>query len=280
MAALPAWDEGTEYSYADAFKQFVLEDPEVVAFARQGIKSAPEYEAVFCKGRCTPYGAAEWPVDSERWATIGFVHPDPKQRSDFDCFAEPAPIEIALAAEALLRRYRALIGMLRQGKRDAYGVAESTGLVERIPRSIWQHEDFHISAQGDVFQTNHKCEDYPFDSLIRRWSAIELRAPGTARTTTTSTFHVQPTTFEGGPSFTSNYEISVPPHRKLRRRKTPKADLVAAALEAEGLTVRPVGLTYKEIAARIRPRLSGVNMTDEALAKTIGRYFNKKPSAR
>src|SRR5262249_21223636 len=148
------------------------------------------------------------------------------------CFAEPVPTEIALAAEALLRRYRALIGMLREGKLHAYGIAESTGLIERIPRSIWQHEDFHISAQGDVFQTNHQCEDYPFDSLFRRWSAVELRARGTPRAITTSTFHVQPTTFEDGPSSTSNYEIAVPPHRRLRRRKTPKADLVATALEA------------------------------------------------
>jgi len=171
MAALTAWNEGAECSLADAFKVFVLENPEVVALARQGIKSAPEYEAVFCKGRCTLYGVAEWPVDTERWAAIGFVHPDPEQRSDFDCFAEPVPTEIALAAEALLRRYRALIGMLREGKLHAYGIAESTGLIERIPRSIWQHEDFHISAQGDVFQTNHQCEDYPFDSLFRRWSA-------------------------------------------------------------------------------------------------------------
>ena len=108
---------------------------------------------------------------------------------------------------------------------------------------------------------------------------VELRARGTPRAITTSTFHVQPTTFEDGPSSTSNYEIAVPPHRRLRRRKTPKADLVATALEAEGLTERPAGLTYKEIAARIRPRLSGMNMTDEALAKAIDRYFNKKPSA-
>lgn len=280
MAVLPAWHERAVCSYADAFREFVLEDPEVVAFASEGIKSAPEYETVFCKGRCTPYGTAEWPVDTERWTTIGFVHPDLKKRSVFSR-GEPAPVEIALAAEALLRKYDALIGTLRQGEHEAYGVAELTGMVERIPRSIWQHEDFHISAQGDVFQENHRPENPPFDFRVRRWSAIELRRSGGSRAATTSSaFHVQPTTFEGGPSSTSNCEISVPPHRKLRRRKTPKADLVAAALEAEGLTERPVGLTYKEIAARIQPRTSGVKITDQALAKAIDRYFNKKPSAR
>jgi hypothetical protein len=274
MAAPLAWNKRAVCSYADAFKEFGLEDPEVVGFASRGIKSAPEYEAVFRNGRCTPHGIAEWPVDSERWATIGFVHPDPERRSAFGWLAEPAPVEIVSAAEALLRKYCDLMGMLRQGEREAYGVAESTGLVERIPQSIWRHRDFYISAQGDVFQTNHQCENPPFDLLVKRWSAVELRTPTDGRATA-STFHVQPTTFDETPSSTNNYGVSSSIHRATRERRAPKRQAVARALIAEGIVQRPVGLTDKEIAVKIRGRVSDLNMTNQALEKAIARHFMK-----
>lgn len=276
MAVLPSWHERAVCSYADAFKEFVLEDPEVVAYAREGIKIAPEYEAVFIKGRCTPHGVAEWPVDSDRWTTIGFVHPDPEKRSVF-CLAEPSPIEIALGAEALLGKYRALIGMLRRGELEAHGVAKSNGQVERIPQSIWQHEDFHISAQGDVFQINHQSENPPFDFLVRRWSAVELRRPVTARAGSTSTFHVQPTTFGEGPSSTSDYDASRLLHRALTERMPRKALAIGRALKAEGLLERPADLTDKEIAAKIALRVAGLNISPDALAKAVGRHYKKRP---
>jgi len=255
-----------QHSLADAFKRFVIEDPEVAAIAREGMKLAPKFEAVFRRGRCFVSGVAEWPVDSERWSIT--------------CYDRRDPIEIAVASETLVRRYRALVGVLRQGDLEAYGLAGVDGRFEGIPRSIWGHEDFYISVQGDVLHINVQCENLPFDFLTRRWVAVELRAPNTVQPRNADLFHVKPTTSVHIRSNTGKCDASASLRRSSKVRRSPKADAVAAALERKGITQRPAGLTDKEIAKKIAPELSDQHMSPDALSKAVGRHFNKhKPLA-
>jgi hypothetical protein len=261
------------YALADAFRKFVLEDPEVSAFAREGINVAPEFEAIFVKGRCFVHGVAEWPVDPDRWKTIGYIHPDPQKRSVFDELSDPDPIEIAIAAEALLQRYRALTTMLRRCVLEAHGVGEKSGQVERVPGSIWAHEDFQINSQGDIFQDNPESKGR-FDRLNRRWAAVELRAPGPI-SAVTPVFHVKPHIRDDSRPPTSAHDVSTSAGKRSKRKRSPKADVVAAALDREGIVDRPAGLTNKEIAAKIAIHVSGQHMSGEALAKAVARHFKR-----
>jgi hypothetical protein len=256
---------------AEVLKRFVFSDPEVTAWADEGIKSAPEFERVFREGRCFVHGVPEWPVNPERWVTIGYVHPDPDKRSVYDRWDERSPIEIVDAAEALLHRYRALTRMLCAGEILAFGLTEGSGSVERIPTSVWSHEDFHINVLGDVLQDNQNCTNPRIDGLIRRWAAVELRA---GEVKAAQAFHVNSTSHDGiRPSATKEREainLDQP-----RSRRTPRADAVGLAMKRARLMKRPAGLTNKEIAAKIAPFMIDTRMSPEALAKAVGRYFKK-----
>lgn len=253
-------------SLKDAFRKFVLDGQEVLV--RDALKAAPEFESVFRQGRCTIHGIAEWPVISDDLLMIGYVHPNSEKQSVFAQIRAPDPIEVAKAAEGLLRRHAALMRTFREGELETFGVAQSTGLIELIPRSIWAHDDFYFSVQGDVFQRSEGA-DHPF-GLVRRWAALELRAPNGKKMA--STFHVEPTTFHEERSCNTDYDVRALAFDKSSRRKAPKRNAVAAALAAEGIGERG-GRTLKEIVKTIRLRLPGTSNGDEALAKTIARLL-------
>jgi len=163
------------YPLAEAFKKFVLEDPEVAALAKEAVRLSPAFEHVFMQGRCHVQGVGEWPVSFERWITIGTVHPDPDKRSKFDIPRKPDPLEVVIAAEALTHRYRALISMLRRGELQGHGLPATPGHPDVILRSIWSHEEFYFDAtSGDVLQDNPESRDR-YDRLIRRWIAVVLQ---------------------------------------------------------------------------------------------------------
>jgi hypothetical protein len=244
----------------DVFRKLVLEDPEVSAHAREGVRLAPDFERVFFAGQCFPNGVKEWPVNSTRWTTIGYVHPDPEKRDEFYDIGPVSPIEIVNAAEALLHRYRSLIGMLSSGEIRAIGLSESSGAVERIPSAVWSHENFHINDRGDVLQDNDKCEG-TYDRLIRRWVAVELQM------TEPMPFHVNPIAYDETPSVPIGAAI------KTRGRRSPRAEAVADALKRAGFQKRPSGLTNKQIGLKILPLLADDHLSPEALSKAIARHF-------
>ncbi len=160
---------------SDAFKKFILEDPEVAALAAVAVRLSPEFERVFIRGRCHVHGVEEWPVAYERWCTIGTVHPDPAKRSKFDVPRNPDPIEVIIAADALTHRYRTLISMLRRGELQGYGLAVSPAHPCEILHSIWSHEEFHLdAASGDVLQVNPKSRGR-HDYLTKRWIGVVLQ---------------------------------------------------------------------------------------------------------
>jgi hypothetical protein len=162
-------------SLSDTFKKFVLEDPEVAALAKRAVALCPEFERVFLYGHCYVHGIKEWPVTFERRGLIGVVHPDPKRRWEFGVSRKPDPVEVAIAADALLHRYGVLIGLLRRGELEGQGLPAISGDSGMILQSIWSHRDFHINVDGDVFQINKESENPPLDLYTRRWIGVVLR---------------------------------------------------------------------------------------------------------
>jgi hypothetical protein len=168
---------------SNTFKQLVLEDPEVAALAKRAISLSPEFERAFVYGHCYVHGIKEWPVAFEGRGLIGAVHPDPDKRGPFGGGSQKSdPIEVVIAADALLHRYSALIGMLRRGELEAQGLPVTSRDSGKILHSIWSHRDFHINVDGDVFQINQESENPPHDLFKRRWIGVVLqrRSPATA----------------------------------------------------------------------------------------------------
>jgi hypothetical protein len=121
------------------------------------------------------HGIKEWPVAFERPGLIGVVHPDPKRRWEFGVPRKSDPVEVAIAADALLHRYGGLIGLLRRGELEGQGLPAISGDSGMILQSVWSHRDFHINVDGDVFQINKESENPPLDLYTRRWIGVVLR---------------------------------------------------------------------------------------------------------
>ena len=269
------------YSLSEAFRTFVLEDPEVTAFATEGMKTAPQFEVVFKRGHCFVHGVAEWPVDSHRWAIIGYQHPDPEKRSFFDGGRDADPIEIVIAAEALIQRYRALIDMLRRHELEAQGMRAKSGVQERLRASIWRHEDFYMSAQGDVFQANEECEDPPRDWLKRCWLAVDLELGPRGRQVSTFSMkpigHDRPRADMMANPVASPLRETIPKKNQARR---PVTEPLVAALKKRRLDKSPGHRTYKQVVAEISDLMPVPPKTEQevqALTKAVARYYHARP---
>lgn len=164
-------------SLAEAFQEFVLDDPEVAALSREAVRLSPEFEAVIVRKRCQVHGIEEWPLAFEQSVMVSTVHPDPAKRSLYDGPGEPDPLEVVNAAEALKHRYRALISILRRGELEGLGLPATSGYPDVILRSIWSRREFSLDAtNGDVVQDNPESTGH-YDRLIRRWIGVMLRKP-------------------------------------------------------------------------------------------------------
>jgi hypothetical protein len=164
-------------SLSEVFRTFILGDAEVAALATEAVRLSPDFERVFVQGRCHVHGFEEWPLAFDRWSMICPVHPDPEKRSVYDAPRTPDPLEVVIAAEALIHRYRILISMLRRGELNGQGLPTAPGHPDMILRSIWSHDDFHLNAtSGDVLQDNPESENR-WDRLTRRWIGVVLQKP-------------------------------------------------------------------------------------------------------
>jgi hypothetical protein len=161
----------------EAFRKFVLGDPEVAQLGREAVRLSPKFATVFLEGTCLIHGVEEWPLAFERWITKTTIHPDPAKRAKFDPRGDPDPIEVVIAAEARLHRYCSLISLLRSGELEATGAPAIAGAVEPIPRAVWSHRDFHFEpSTGDVLQTNPEPKNN-YDWHIKRWVGVVLQKP-------------------------------------------------------------------------------------------------------
>ena len=161
----------------EAFRKFVLGDPEVAQLGREAVRLSPKFATVFLEGRCLVRGVEEWPLAFERWTTNTIIHPDPAKWSKFEPRGDPDPIEVIIAAEARVHRYCSLIILLRAGELEAVGAPGIAGAIEPIPRAVWSHRDFDFEpSTGDILQTNRQSNN-KYDRHIRRWVGVVLRRP-------------------------------------------------------------------------------------------------------
>jgi hypothetical protein len=162
-------------SLAEAFQEFLLDDPEVAALGRDAVRLLPEFEAVIVRGRCQVHGFEEWPLAYEQSVMVSTVHPDPAKRSIYDGPGEPDPIEVVTAAEALKHRYRAFISILRRGELEASGIPATSGHPDVILRSVWSSPEFSLVARnGSVAQDNPQSTGR-YDRLTSRWICVLLQ---------------------------------------------------------------------------------------------------------
>ena len=199
----------------EAFRSFVLGDPEVAQLGKEAVRMAPKFSNMFRQGSFGPYDHPRWPLAFERWTIRTTIHPDPAKRSVFDR-PEPDPLEAVIAAEAWTHRYCALITSLRTGEVQARGIAGITGPSDLIPRSIWSHEDFEFdSSTANILQDNPHSTDR-YDAYVKRWIGVALENPERvargvpANLAGAGMSFAKPTEFEGSPSATAQTDRRVP----------------------------------------------------------------------
>lgn len=164
---------------AEAFRRFILKDPEVEALAAVALPIAPTWKPLFGTGQSSAAVGGDWPVDLDRWSFAKHVHPNPEKQCMFDRNDRPDPLELVIALEALKHRYRSLMSLLQHGAMVARGVPARVGFSEHIMRSVWSHEAFHLRVTtGDVFQDNEQSVD-KFDRTLKSWIGVVLCKPAT-----------------------------------------------------------------------------------------------------
>jgi hypothetical protein len=246
-------------SFVEAFRQFIVNDPEIQSLGKEAIKLEPEYERVFIDGKCYPYGADEWGVKWHEGVEIS-----PEHRSLFGILNPPPPRDGRRAYAALADRFGAFLALLRNGHLNARGLPQMPNLPDVVPRTVWSHHDFHFDANaGDLFKINPECEDPPRDLFLRCWIGLLLEF-GT----------------RASPSIGNRRDAHIPlhPHRK---RRSDKSDAVLAAAAKAGIDLATCGLAPKAIASEIRTYLPfdvSSEQEDEAHRKMIGRLQRKARS--
>jgi len=157
----------------EAFRRFILEDPEVAALATLAIERAPEYVRTYKDGRCHPNGEKHWPL-LVKSCLAGILSPDSRMSAMGRAIEYSTPEEVLQAGDALRDRFNALFGMLRRGDLQGRGILASDGSGQPIIRSIWSHADFYVDATtGDILQEIPKLTEQS-ESFIQRWIGVVL----------------------------------------------------------------------------------------------------------
>jgi hypothetical protein len=187
----------------DAFRNFVLKDPEVVALAAVALPLAPKWKPFFGHRQSMYSAASEWPVNVDRWEFLKPVHPDRAKQSVFERHDDADRIETVIAVEALKHRYRSLLSVLQAGLMSARGIPAREGYSEQIMRSVWSHEAFYLQVEtGDLLQDNERSEGR-YDRFLKSWIGVVLGKPAPVISedgrVPTNLFHVNNTDFDESP---------------------------------------------------------------------------------
>jgi hypothetical protein len=160
-------------SLADAFRRYVLEDPEVVTLGKRVIARCG-YRDIFENGRAPgPY------IDNFHWSfglnanelAASFV----RKLSFWEKskFPQP-PSEVLRASVALADRCQALQRLLGVGQIAAVGTFVQTGMAIHVHRTQWQRRGMTVEIRnGDL------CEPENHRPVVR-WSGIMLELPLTS----------------------------------------------------------------------------------------------------
>ena len=158
---------------SEAFKSFVLEDPEVVALARAAVTIAPDYHRVFVEGRCHPHGEEAWPLGLNHYMA-GIDSPEQRD-SPVGILLNGECAEVTDASDTLRDRFGALFDLLRTGALIGHATLDRDGSQQTILRSVWSHSQFYFEAStGDILQVNQKAKA-DHDYFLRRWIGVVLQ---------------------------------------------------------------------------------------------------------
>jgi hypothetical protein len=153
-------------SLIEGFKEFVLNDPEVLALSKHVVAAHKGHAAVFRDGQAPgPFIDFHWPLDlSASEIAFRFV--------SLPTGDDPTPsAAISAVSKALADRIGALREILAGGKLVAFGTFADTGIEGPIGRLQWIRSGISIDvSNGDL------CEGQDYRA-VPKWTGLSLRLP-------------------------------------------------------------------------------------------------------
>jgi hypothetical protein len=153
-------------SLIEGFKEFVLNDPEIVALSKHVVAADKGHAAVFRHGQAPgPFIDFHWPLDSSA-SEIAFRFVSSPFGDD------PTPsAAISAVSKALADRVGALRDLLASGQISAFGTFVQSGLEVPIGRFQWTRSGISIDvSKGDL------CEGQDHRA-VPKWTGLSLRLP-------------------------------------------------------------------------------------------------------
>jgi hypothetical protein len=252
-------------SLSEAFRQFVLEDPEISALGKMIVEQEGSHVEVFRDGQYPgPIVDFVWPLDvSASDLVFQFVRPvviiipGPPIPKGSDA--------IQRVSSALADRLQSLRRMLIDGQIVAHGTFVNTGTFGPINRLQWARSGLSIDVKsGDLLhEVNNRA--------AIQWSGLALEAPAAsepAPPTAQDTFHVNSTERDGLRSGSISTSKRAPAARKITPRHA-SIEAAIAAIWPDGIpTALPLKTRDKKIIDWQKDKALAV-----ASSKTIHRYL-------
>jgi hypothetical protein len=247
-------------SLAQAFKKFVLEDPEFAALASYAVRFDKAAKSMLQEGKFARQVTFDWqwPIDLTPFANFVDVIND---AYSFGVRRQVIGEQPQEACEVLRDRYERLLRLCRSGEVVARGTHVLSGIVGEIDVQQWSRSSGWIDTRSGDF-----LEEID-NKLVARWTGLSFLAPRkTAAFDSIGRRGRGCATLDGRAPSTGD-----------RPRRV--GDAVAEALRAKGLDSSPGSRTWKQIAHLIAddmPKRPKTVLEFEALSKAVKRYYDKR----
>jgi hypothetical protein len=251
-------------SLAQAFWEFVIQDPEVASLGRRIVLEEPRHAAVFAEGKFPGFGNEfKWPLNfTPKDLAYDFV------RSPIYFIDDPLPQASSLIQQVsavIVDRFLALKRHLVDGNVIARGTYMLTGVVGTVDPLQWARSEMFIDVRDGslLAQENHK------NNLL--WSGLTLVNPLTFQMAqaakASNVFHVEPTAHAPVPRNTTKAAPS--------RRVTATMESIAEAVRMLWPNGVPKGMAVQQRDQRI---IDWQKETGLAVAspRSIARYFENE----
>jgi hypothetical protein len=157
-------------SLTDAFRRYVIDDPEVVVLAKRFLKTDARHSAVFLEGQAPGFFVDfHWSLDSTASA-IAYQFVALPIITSGDLLPRPS-VELTAVSEVLADRIQRLRDILADGRIVAFGTFAQTGVEGPIGHLQWIRSGISIHARNGDF-----CEG-PDHRAVARWTGLSLRLP-------------------------------------------------------------------------------------------------------
>ena len=155
-------------SLADAFRRYVLDDPEVVALGKRVVKTTKRHADVFRDGMFPrPLDDFHWPLDATAESIEYNFTP---QSSGVDDWLPTPSAMISAVSAVLADRIQGLRNVLASGSICAFGTSQ-TGIEGPIGRLQWRRSGISIDVgNGDL------CDGQDHRA-VPKWTGLSLRLP-------------------------------------------------------------------------------------------------------